>query len=204
MTGSLFGSVRLLLAVFVLHFAFPAALHAKEPYVILLPGSGGNSTNDFLVRNRNAFAAGGLKTEVTTSTRSAIQLARRRSASNAVFIVAMSKGTNQLADVIAADTPLTGAVFVAGNYTRILKKIGDPQKLPKTLIVHSASDKCKKTPPGLARRFVGWSKGKTRLAMIRIEGGQEKGDVCGPSGGHGFYRMDDKPIGAIIRFIKSN
>src|SRR6478736_5130134 len=83
--------------------------------VILVPGAGGATPNDFLIRNTSSFATAGLQTTLAMSP-GAISAAARsvRAAGGKPVVVAMSKGTQTAAQVIAQAAPLAGAVFVSG------------------------------------------------------------------------------------------
>ncbi len=195
------GSRRAGIAAAVLLGALLSAAAAPADAVaILMPGAKGAVPEDFLIRNRDSFTAAGIRTVVATTAADAVAAARAEPAEAQVYIVGMSRGALQVAEAIAAGAPLDGAVFVSANYRGVIRKVGDPAKLPRTLSVHHADDACRNTPAKGARRFENWAAGKARLVLIE-SAGDARGGVCGAFGAHGYFQKDAEPIRAITGFI---
>jgi predicted alpha/beta-hydrolase family hydrolase len=84
--------------------------------VVLVPGAGGATPSDFLIRNEKAFVSQGLQTKVVTTAAEAVAAANaiRESGGKAV-LVGMSAGTPKVAQVIAQGASVAGAVFCCGD-----------------------------------------------------------------------------------------
>jgi predicted alpha/beta hydrolase family esterase len=181
------------------------AQSSKPITVILIPGAGGATPSDFLIRNEKAFASQGLQTKVATSAVAAAN-AIRESGGKAV-LVGMSAGTPMVAQAIAQGAPVAGAVFVAGTLVpgmaqrSVAATLGDPGKLPPSLVVHHRQDRCPMTPPSGVSTFVKWSGGKAKAAWI--DGGNAGGNPCGPMSAHGFIGQDQAAVAAIAAFAKA-
>jgi len=176
--------------------------------LILIPGAGGASPNDFLIRNIAAFAAHGLQTKVATSAEEAVAAATAiRGSGGKALLVGMSAGTPTVAEAIAQGAPVAGAVFVSGTLMpgsaqrSVVAALGGPGKLPATLVVHHRKDQCPLTPPSSVSAFLGWSGGKARASWI--DGGQAGGRPCGPMSAHGFIGQDQAAVAAIAGFARS-
>ena len=195
MRGFVFATALLILT--------PAAASAQGTLAILMPGAGGASPNDFLVRNEARIRSGSVRTYITTSSSDAASRSREESARGTkVVIVGMSKGAGDVGEALAAGAQVRKAVLVSGIYARFMQAVGSPAKLPRTLVVHHARDACRLTSPEAARGFVAWSGGKARVTWINTSG-PEVPNPCGPMGAHGFYRQDGGAVSAINSFIRS-
>jgi dienelactone hydrolase len=172
--------------------------------VVLLPGSGGATPIDFVVRNEARIAAAGFETQVTTSTGTASSLASTaKQQGRKVVVVAMSLGATQAASMLASGTPMNGVVLVSGvGLDDMPGQLGSPSRLPPTLIVHHQRDACPRTTPDSASRFKQWGGGKVSLRWI-TNSGPPVPNPCGPRGAHGFFVQDGAAVSAIIGFIRS-
>ncbi len=197
-----------LLPLLLLAASPPALAQAKRVHLVLVPGAGGASPNDFLIRNIPALEARGFTTSVATSTWAATEAVRSAAAEGRkVVIVGMSAGAPTVAEAIAGGAPAAGAVFVSGilmpNPRRpsAQETLGDPRRLPPSLIVHNAYDECPLTSPEAARAFASWTRGKARLRMLSVAG--PPAPPCGPMGAHAFVGNEGVAIAAIADFARS-
>ncbi len=184
-----------------------ASAQQGRTLAILMPGSGGGTPNDFLVRNRGKISGAGIETRLTTSPAEAAEIARsERQKGRKVVIVGMSLGALHAAQALAAGAPANGVVFVSGLLDDAASALGSPAKLPPALIVHHRRDACPKTPPTGVASFQQWSGGKARVAWINTNGTPPlgpKGHPCRPFGAHGFFTNDGPAVSAIVGFIRS-
>jgi pimeloyl-ACP methyl ester carboxylesterase len=184
-----------------------ASAQQGRTVAILMPGAGGATPNDFLVRNRSKISGAGIETRLTTSPAEAAEIARsERQKGRKVVIVGMSLGTVHTAQALAAGAPANGVVLVSGLLEKAAAALGSPAKLPPTLIIHHRKDECRHTPPSGARYFQQFSGGKARIAWIDTTGTPPpgpKGNPCWPFGAHGFFMRDGPAVSAIVGFIRS-
>ena len=184
-----------------------ASAQQGRAVAILMPGAGGGTPNDFLVRNQSKIGGAGIETRLTTSPAEAAEIARsERQKGRKVVIVGMSLGALHAAEALAAGAPVNGVVLVSGLLEKGTAVLGSPAKLPPTLIVHHRKDECKLTPPSGARYFQQWAGGKARIAWIDTTGTPPpgpKGGPCRPFGAHGFFTKDGPAVSAIVGFIRS-
>jgi hypothetical protein len=177
---------------------------AAANVAVLMPGSGGGTPGDFLVRNEGRFRGAGIRTIMTTSPSSAAQaIAAETSQGRKIVIVGMSKGAVDVASALASGARPSGAVFVSGIHSLVIATLGSPSVLPATLVVHHSQDACRRTPPSDASRFVAWSGGKARIQWINTTG-QPSSNPCNAQGAHGFFKQDGPAVSAIISFVKSH
>jgi hypothetical protein len=176
----------------------------KRPLAILIPGAGGATPIDFVVRNEARIAAAGFVTQVTTSTGTASSLASTaRQQGRKVVVVAMSRGVTQAASLLASGVPMNGVVLVSGvGLDDISGQIGSPARLPPTLVVHHQRDTCPLTTPESASRFARWGGGKVTLRWI-ANSGPPAPNPCGPRAAHGFFVQDGAAVSSIVGFIRS-
>jgi hypothetical protein len=177
------------------------SLAQRGPVAILIPGAGGAVPQDFLMRNRHSISRAGIQTFVALSGSQAVGIASRFRGRR-VVIVGMSRGALRTAVAIASGARISGAVFVAGNYRSIMRQLGSPRQLPRSLVVHHRQDSCRFTPPGAAASFASWSRGKVRIRWISVRG-RPANRPCGPHGAHGFFGKDGGAVRAIISFVRS-
>lgn len=184
-----------------------AVAQPRATHLVLVPGAGGASPNDFLIRNQAAFESRGFSTSVATSAWSAAEAARAAAAEGKrVVIVGMSAGAPTAAEAAVSGSPVAGVVFVSGilmpNQRRASAQeaLPDPRRLPPALVVHNAQDECPLTSPEAARDFVAWTRGKARLRMLNIPG--PPAPPCGPMGAHAFTGNEGPAVAAIAAFAK--
>lgn len=179
-----------------------SASHAQTG-VILIPGAGGATPIDFVMRNQARISSAGFQTFVATSPREVAGVARSlRAQGRKTVIVGMSRGGMTTAAALAGGAPADGVVLVSSNYGAIRGELGSAARLPPTLIVHHRRDACGPTKPASVQPFVAWAGGKARVAWFD-NAGPEAPNPCGPRGAHGFYMDDGGPVAAIIQFIRS-
>lgn len=190
-------------AILVL-FGIDAHAQNRGITLILVPGAGGATPNDFLIRNGGAFAARGFQTTVAMSASDIISSAKSiRSGGRKAVLVSMSKGTLTAAEAISQGASVAGVVFVSGfmmpgTAGSVPSILGGASKLPITLVVHHRGDRCPLTPPEGATAFVDWSAGKA--TMHWVEGGESGGAPCRPMSAHGYFGQDIAAVSAITSF----
>ncbi|MFV0281753.1 MAG: hypothetical protein ACK5JM_13465 [Rhodoblastus sp.] len=179
---------------------------ARGAAAVLVPGAGGVSPADFLVRNQGAFAARGIATTFATSAGeigSAIE--QFRSQGLRVSLVSMSAGTKTAAEALAGGARPDRVVFAAGFLSvsdsgSVPAILGSPGVLPRTLVVHNRNDRCQFTPPGAVPGFVSWARGRARAAWVTSSAAESP--PCRPRSPHAFYRADGAAIGPILGFVR--
>lgn len=116
-----------------------------------------------------------------------------------VIVVAMSRGALKVAGALAARPD--GVVFASSILDGARGMIGDPGRLPPTLIIHHRQDTCRLTLPESAVTFQQWTGGKARLTWI--DGGSSTGDPCQARAHHGFIGNEGQVVSAITSFAGS-
>ncbi|WP_293797797.1 alpha/beta hydrolase [uncultured Bosea sp.] len=116
-----------------------------------------------------------------------------------VIVVAMSRGALKVAGALAARPD--GIVFASSILDGARGMIGDPSRLPPTLIIHHRQDTCRLTLPESAVAFQQWTGGKARL--VWIDGGSSTGDPCQARAYHGFIGREGQVVSAITSFAGS-
>ncbi len=170
---------------------------------ILMPGAGGATESDFLVRNKGRIGGAGVSVVVTTSSEQAASLSQSASAKGRkVFLVGMSRGSIDVANALAAGAKTNGVVLVSGAYSKVQSSLGSPSRLPATLVIHHRNDQCQATPASAVAPFVEWSGGRASTQWI-VNQGTPAPNPCGPRGAHGFYTQDGAAVSAINGFIGS-
>jgi hypothetical protein len=192
----------LLFAAFISMVLSDSAL-AQGKVAILMPGAGGATPIDFLIRNQGRIGGPGVSVIVTTSSNEAASISLSEAAKGRkVVLIGMSRGTVDVANAIAAGAKADGVVLVAGAYDNVRSRLGSPASLPRALIVHHRADECHATPPSAVDPFVAWSGGKASVRWISNQGNPVP-NPCGPRGAHGFYMQDGAAVAAINGFIQS-
>jgi hypothetical protein len=170
---------------------------------ILMPGAGGATPIDFMVRNEGRIRAAGIETVVTTSPGQAAALTREAvERKRKVVLLGMSRGARDVAQAIHSGARPTGVVFVSGMLNAATDILGSSAALPRTLVVHHRRDECRFTSPGDAQRFVAWAGGKAALRWVDTRG-EPHPNPCGPRGAHGFFLQDGPAVSAIVGFIRA-
>ena len=183
----------------------PQAEAAGPPLVILMPGgTGAPKPGDFLIRNRKAFELAGFETLVSSTAHKTVEAAKSaRANGRKIFLVGISFGVDRSVAALASGAPADGAVFYSGAYLLAQSRLGAPQRLPPTVLVHHRSDRCPNTLPANAENFRKWSGGRVARIVWIENSGSETAWICGPRGAHGFFMKDREAISAGIAFLKS-
>ena len=193
----------LLFAAFLVSTALSDSAVAQGKVAILMPGAGGATPIDFLVRNQGRIGGPGVSVIVTTSSSEAASISLSEAAKGRkVILIGMSRGTVDVANAITAGAKADGVVLVSGAYDNVRSRLGSPTSLPRALIVHHRADECHVTPPTAVDPFVAWSGGKASVRWISNQGSPVP-NPCGPRGAHGFYMQDGAAVAAINGFIQS-
>jgi hypothetical protein len=187
-------------------FVAPSAF-AQGATMILVPGAGGASPRDFLIRNQSGLSASGATLVVALSPGEIVAAARRaKAAGGRVSIVGMSAGAPKVGQALAQGAPADRVVIVSGilmpngRRSSLAQAMRNPSRLPPTLIVHNRMDECPLTSPQSVPVFVTWSGGRARVAWIESGGGP--GQLCGPLSAHGHYGADGQAVSAITAFVR--
>jgi hypothetical protein len=180
---------------------FPACAQARGTVAILMPGgSGAADAKDFLIRNRNRFISAGIRAVVASTPDEAVSISKSERAAR-VIIVAMSRGVIRAAIAFAHGAHASRAVFVSGNYNRVMSILGTPARLPSTLVVQNRYDRCPGTTPTHVEPFRRWAMGKVSVHWANFNGPPAR-NACTPFAAHGFYGHDAAEIAAILAFIR--
>ena len=76
--------------------------------------------------------------------------------------------------------------------------VGDPSRMPPTLIVHHRRDTCRVTLAEDVEPFAAWA-GK-RARIVWIDGGTSTGPVCQARAYHGFIGREGQVVNSIASF----
>lgn len=183
--------------------ADPASDSGEGKLAILMPGAGGATASDFLVRNKGQIGGSGVSVVVTTSSGQAASLSQNASAKGRrVILVGMSRGSIDVANALAAGAKANGVVLVSGPYNKVQASLGSPARLPATLVIHHRHDACQSTPASGVTSFVAWSGGKATTQWIDNQGTPAP-NPRGPRGAHGFFMQDGAAVSAINGFIRA-
>lgn len=175
----------------------------KARLAILMPGAGGATPSDFLVRNKGGIGGADVSVVVTTSPAEAVSLSQGASAKGRkVILIGMSRGSIDVANALAAGARANGVVLVSGAYDKVRASLGSSSRLPATLVIHHRDDGCQVTPPSAVSSFVAWSGGRASAQWIDNRGTPAP-NPCGPRGAHGFFMQDGAAVSAINGFIGS-
>ncbi|MDA1101468.1 MAG: hypothetical protein O2967_21095 [Proteobacteria bacterium] len=170
--------------------------------LILIPGAGGLSQNDPLQRASGKYAEKGfavLSVDKTTQIRAAMR--HMAGIAKPVYVAGVSAGVRKIGNMVAGGKFKTqGLVLVSGNLQAVREKVGQPGKLPRTLVVHHRNDGCTATSPDQVAKFKKWAGDKVTVRWL--EGGDNDGDPCGPRSYHGLAGLDDAVVDAIADFLR--
>ena len=170
--------------------------------LVLVPGNAGLSDRDPLQRAKMKYVEKGfavLSIDKKTKIRAAMKYASETA--KPVSIAAVSSGVSRLAGAIAA--PWFRAqklVLVSGNLDSVREKVGSPDKLPPTLVIHHRLDRCSNTSPNQVDRFQQW--GGSKVSVHWMMGGSNSGDSCGPQSYHGLADLDEEVVNTITSFLE--
>lgn len=176
--------------------------------IILIPGAGGIHPKDFLVITKELYEGAGFTVEITTSAWQAQSLvASHKAQGRSVTLVGMSLGGVTAAQAIVAGANPDKVVFAAAGLMppgtpngSVMQTIGDPQRLPRTLVLHHRGDECRMTPPDAVQPFVRWARGRANVRWIA--GGGGPGFPCRPDSPHTFTGREREAAAAIISFAR--
>lgn len=165
---------------------------------------GGNQ----LVRTRAAYAARGFAVLVPDAgVNVAAAVEYMAAIKRPVTLVGTSRGTQRAAAGIAEGAKPDALVLTAGFLSsksgegvnrHVIRLIGSPSALPRTLVIHHRRDACKYTLPSGVDPFIAWSRGRARV--VWLDGGTSSGEACGPRSYHGFNGIDDQVVKAVTEF----
>lgn len=157
-------------------------------------------SGNWIVRTRGAYARSGIASiTLDGGADPAEAVEYMRGIAPRVIVVAMSRGALKVADTLSARPD--GVVFASSILDGARGMIGDPGRLPPTLIIHHRQDSCRLTLPDSAVTFQQWTGGKARL--VWIDGGSSTGDPCQARAYHGFIGREGQVVGAITSFAAS-
>ena len=170
--------------------------------LILVPGNAGLSDRDPLQRAKMKYVEKGFavlsidkKTNIRAAMKSASETAKP------VYIAAVSSGVSRLGGAIAAPWfRAQKVVLVSGDLDSVREKVGSPDKLPPTLVIHHRLDRCSNTLPKQVDKFQEW--GGSKVTVHWMMGGSNSGDSCGPQSYHGLADLDDGVVNTITSFLE--
>lgn len=165
---------------------------------------GGNQ----LVRTREAYAARGFAVLVPDVGYDLSALVATMAAiKRPVTVAGTSRGTQRAARGLAAgarpDRLVLTSGFLApesGPDQSVAAILGDPSRLPPTLVVHHRADGCRVTRPEGVEPFAKWGGG--RVTVRWLDGGADEGDPCEARGHHGFNGLDGAVVSAVSAFAR--
>lgn len=170
--------------------------------LVLLPGDAGLSDRDPLQRAKMKYVGKGfavLSIDKKTNIRAAVKYASETA--KFVYIAAVSSGVRRLAGAIAAPWfRAKKVVLVSGNLDSVREKVGSPDKLPPTLVIHHRLDRCSNTSPNQVKKFQEW--GGSKVTVHWMTGGSNSGDSCGAQSYHGLADLDDEVVNTITSFLE--
>jgi hypothetical protein len=170
--------------------------------LVLVPGHAGLSDRDPLQRAKIKYVEKGfavISIDKKTNLKAAMKYASETA--KPVYVAAVSSGVSRLAGAIAA--PWFRAqklVLVSGDLGSVLEKVGSPDKLPPTLVIHHRLDRCSNTSPTQVDKFQKW--GGSKVTVHWMIGGSNSGDSCGAQSYHGLADLDDEVVNTITRFLE--
>jgi hypothetical protein len=124
-----------------------------------------------------------------------------------VTLVGTSRGAQRAAIGIAQGARPDALVLTAGFLSpqsgegvnrHVIRLVGSPSALPRTLVVHHRKDACKYTLPAGVEPFIAWSQGRARATWL--DGGTNVGDPCEARAYHGFNGIDGQVVSAVAAF----
>lgn len=170
--------------------------------LVLVPGKGGLSENDPLLRVREKIAENGfavLSIGKTTNIRAAMR--QMAQIAKPVYLAAVSQGVSRVGVMMSGGKFKTkGLVLIAGNLNFVRGKVQEKRKLSRTLVIHHRRDDCNKTPPSAVTGFKDW--GGDKVSVEWLDGGHSSGGACGPDSHHGLSGLDDELVNAIANFLR--
>lgn len=188
---------------------------APKAAVVLLSGGDGRigvgadgsirRASNFLVRTRAMFADKGLAVLVPDAGVDVGAAVAAMARYGRVTLVGTSRGTQRAAAALAAGSRPDRLVLSSGFLSdasgapeNVAAILGDPGRLPPTLVVHHRDDTCRVTRAAGVAPFLAWAAGKASVAWI--EGGVSVGPACQAMAHHGFNGAEPAAVAAIARF----
>lgn len=165
---------------------------------------GGNQ----LVRTRDAYAAKGFAVLVPDVGFDLSALVTTMAAiKRPVTVVGTSRGTQRAAKGLAAGAKPDRLVLTSGFLApasgpddTVMSILGDPSRLPPTLVVHHRSDGCRVTRPEGVEPFKQWA--GSRVTVRWLDGGTSEGNPCEAFAHHGFNGLDGAVVSAVAGFAR--
>lgn len=155
---------------------------------------------NWIVRTRSAYARSGIASILVDGDADparAVEL--MRGIAPRVVIVAMSRGSLKVPGLLS--TRPDGIVFASSMLDDVRSAIGDPSRLPPTLIVHHRQDSCRVTLAESVPAFQSWAGSRART--VWIDGGSSSGNPCQARAYHGFIGREGAVVSAITGFAGS-
>ena len=165
---------------------------------------GGNQ----LVRTREDYAAKGFAVLVPDAGYDLSALVTMMAGiKRPVTVAGTSRGTQRAARGLAAGAKPDKLVLTSGLLSpesgadqSVISILGDPSRLPPTLVLHHKSDGCRVTRPEGVEPFAKW--GGSRVTVRWLSGGADDGDACEARGHHGFNGLDGAVVSAVSGFAR--
>jgi pimeloyl-ACP methyl ester carboxylesterase len=204
--------------------------------VVLLPGGKGGiglkhgvpTSENFLVRTRERFAAAGLDVAIVgrPSDRAQLDILFRKSPEHVedlrhvverlradlgkpVWLVGTSLGTiSAAAAAIALGDAIDGVVLTssvtAPRSPGAVENLDLDRIRVPVLVVHHRRDACRLTPPEQAQSIIDGLAHAPQKKLVLLDGGADaRGDPCEALHWHGFIGMEREAVDAIVDFIRN-
>ncbi|HZS64492.1 MAG TPA: alpha/beta hydrolase [Xanthobacteraceae bacterium] len=163
-------------------------------------GTFGSLGGNQLVRTRKDYLSYGLATltiDVGVDVAAAVRY--MRSVTPVVVVVGTSRGTLRAPKSLPAHP--NGLVLTSGFWGNMPSLLGSPAALPPTLVIEHRHDGCRPTSPAGVPGFQAWAGSKVKV--VWLDGGIDKGDPCEARAYHGFNGIDGQVVSAVAQFAKS-
>lgn len=175
-------------------------LTGGDGYVGISSGGDVARQGNWIVRMRGAYARSGIASILVdgdADPSKAIDV--MRSIAPRVIVVAMSRGSLKVPGLLASRPD--GVVFVSSMLDDVRATLGDPSRLPPTLVVHHRQDSCRVTLADSVAPFQSWAGNRART--VWIDGGTSTGNPCQAQAYHGFIGREGAVVSAITSFAGS-
>ncbi len=170
-------------------------------------GAFATGADNVLIRNREAFRQRGynvLLVELGTDLSAAVD--RMVALKRPVTMIATSKGTQRAAEGLQQGALPDKLILTSGFLTAasgpaksVKEIVGDPTRLPPTLVVHHRDDDCHFTRPAGVMPFKAWA--AERIEIAWLSGGSQGSNPCRFDAHHGFAGQDDALVARIVAFL---
>lgn len=152
---------------------------------------------NWIIRTRAAYARRGIASlAVDGGVDVGRAIAYMRQIAPKVVVVAMSRGSLKVEPSLAHRPD--GVVLASSMLPDVKAAVGDPSRLPPTLIVHHRLDTCRVTLADDVEPFAAWAGRRARV--VWIDGGTSSGPVCQARAYHGFIGREGQVVGTIASF----